>query len=627
MQISVMLAFALLPLHSADAQVDSLVRAGDSLYRAADSLHRSGDSLYRAYRFDDAVEAFDMALEAACDTSATYDSSLVESLKERLILAENGSNMSRFVRMPQVVDKQKFALKDFPLFYPLEDKSWRRLPNKLDTDFSNPSVQSLYAPDWNERLYYSAAGENGTRDIFMTEIQDTLWSQPVVVKELSSSNGNEVYPMLSPDGKTMYFSSDGFYGLGGYDLYCSTWDDANRRWSMPRNMGIPFSSPDDDFLFIDTEDEKYSFFASTRDCPDDSIWIYVLEYERSPLHVSIDDPDELLSLSRLDPDRGEPADTTDESKPDDLTATYMSQMGAVRELKDSIASVTSHLDELRTDLAFSNDEEERYGLSSTIIEIEKAIPALQQELEAAQSELQKTEFEFLKKGVFITADVAGKSHASNVSDFVGYDFVKRSYGDNLQVDFVVPEVKFDYSFKVLPEAVFAEDQALPSGVVYQIQLFGGRKSALSELKGLSPIYEHRSPSGMYIYRVGRFFTYDEALKYIPKVRSLGFKSAYICAFENGEQVTVAKARTIQERLKGGFALYEIHIMPESGELDPAVAEIVAAAAVGKDIIRAESEDGTQVFSVGPFDSKEAADSLVSALEAVLAGKVVCESVN
>ena len=622
-----MLAFALLPLHSADAQVDSLVRAGDSLYRAADSLHRSGDSLYRAYRFDDAVEAFDMALEAACDTSATYDSSLVESLKERLILAENGSNMSRFVRMPQVVDKQKFALKDFPLFYPLEDKSWRRLPNKLDTDFSNPSVQSLYAPDWNERLYYSAAGENGTRDIFMTEIQDTLWSQPVVVKELSSSNGNEVYPMLSPDGKTMYFSSDGFYGLGGYDLYCSTWDDANRRWSMPRNMGIPFSSPDDDFLFIDTEDEKYSFFASTRDCPDDSIWIYVLEYERSPLHVSIDDPDELLSLSRLDPDRGEPADTTDESKPDDLTATYMSQMGAVRELKDSLASVTSHLDELRTDLAFSNDEEERYGLSSTIIEIEKAIPALQQELEAAQSELQKTEFEFLKKGVFITADVAGKSHASNVSDFVGYDFVKRSYGDNLQVDFVVPEVKFDYSFKVLPEAVFAEDQALPSGVVYQIQLFGGRKSALSELKGLSPIYEHRSPSGMYIYRVGRFFTYDEALKYIPKVRSLGFKSAYICAFENGEQVTVAKARTIQERLKGGFALYEIHIMPESGELDPAVAEIVAAAAVGKDIIRAESEDGTQVFSVGPFDSKEAADSLVSALEAVLAGKVVCESVN
>ena len=608
-----MLAFALLPLHSADAQVDSLVRAGDSLYRA--------------YRFEDAVETFDMALEAARDTSATYDSLLVESLSARLRLAENGSNMSRFVRTPEVVDKQMFALKDFPLLYPLEDKSWRRLPNKLDSDFTDPAVQSLYAPDWNERLYYSAAGANGTRDIFMTDLQDTLWLQPVLVESLSSSNGNEVYPMLSPDGKTMYFSSDGFYGLGGYDLYYSTWDDATRCWSMPRNMGMPFSSPDDDFLFIDTEDEKYSFFASNRDCPADSIWIYVLEYERSPLHVSMDDPDALLSLSRLDPDRGEQTDTADESQPDDLTATYMSQMGAVRELKDSIASVTSLLDELRTDLAFSNDEEKRYGLSSTIIEVEKEIPALQQELEAAQAELQKTEFEFLKKGVFITVDVAGKSHAPSVYDFVGYDFVKKTYGDNLQVDFVVPEVKFDYSFKVLPEAVFAEDQSLPSGVVYQIQLFGGRKSTLAELKGLSPVYEHRSPSGMYIYRVGRFFKYDEALKYIPKVRSLGFKSAYVCAFENGEQVSVAKARTIQERLKGGCALYEILIMPDAGDLDPAVAEIVLTAAEGKDIIRTESEDGTQVYSVGPFDSKEAADSLVSALEAVLVGKVVCESVN
>ena len=608
-----MLAFALLSLHRADAQADSLMRLGDSLYRA--------------YRFDDAIDAFDEALDAARDTSVTYDSLLVESLSRRLLPAENGSNMSRFVRTPHVVDKQRFALRDFQLFYPLEDRSWRRLPNQLDSDFSDPCVQSLYAPDWNDRLYYSAAGENGNRDIFMTEIQDTLWSVPVVVEALSSTAGNEIYPMLSPDGKTMFFSSDGLYGLGGYDLYYSTWDEEGRCWSMPQNMGIPFSSPDDDFLYVDTEDEKFSIFASTRDCPTDSVWVYVLEYERSPLHVSIDDPEELLILSRLDPDKGEKDAPAEKSKPDALTAVYMAQMDAVRELKDSIAYVTSRLDDLRTDLAFSNDEEERYGLSSTIIDVEKVIPALQQELEAAQTQLQKTEFEFLKKGVFISADVAGKDDEGGEDDFVGYDFMKRSYGDNLQLNFAVPEVKFDYTFRVLPEAVFAEDQSLPSGIVYQIQMFGGRKATLAELKGLSPVYEHRSPSGMYIYRAGRFTTYDEALKNIPMVRSLGFKSAYICAFENGTEVSVAKARTLQERLKGGFALYELHIMPESGDLDPAVVEIVASAAMGKDIIRTEAEDGTQVFSVGPFDSKEAADSLVSALEGVLMGKIVCEPVN
>ena len=613
MQISVLLAFALLPSHSAGAQVDSLLHAGDSLYRA--------------YRFDEAIDAFDAALEVARDTSAAYDSLLAESISSRLLLAENGSNMSRFVRTPQVVDKKLFALKDFTLFYPLEDKSWRHLPNQLDSDFSNQFVQSLYAPDWNDRLYYSAAGENGSRDILMTEIQDTLWSVPTAVQELSSAKSHEIYPMLSPDGKTMYFSSDGLYGLGGYDLYFSTWDEEEKCWSMPQNMGIPFSSPDDDFLFVDTEDEKYSIFASNRDCPADSVWVYVLEYERSPLHVSIDDPDELYALSRLDPDMGEEDAPKENGGPDNLTASYMAQMDGVRELKDSIASVTSHLDELRTELAFSNDEEERYELSSTIIEVEKAIPALQKELEVAQAELQKMEYEFLRKGVFITADFSDRKYTSEPREATGYDFEKRSYGDVLQLNFMVPEIKFDYTFQVLPEAVFAEDQSLPSGVVYQIQLFGGRKASLAELKGLSPIYEHISPSGMYIYRVGRFSTYDEVLKNIPTVRNLGFRSSYICAFENGVEVSVAKARTIQERLKGGFALYEIHLMPESGELDSAVVETVTSAAIGKDIIRTEGEDGTQIFTVGPFDSKESADSLVAALKGILVGKAMCEPIN
>lgn len=615
LQISVILAFALLTLGSANAQVDSLMRAGDSLYRD--------------YRFDDAADALDQALEMAEDTSSTYDSLLVKSISERLLLAENGSNMARFVRTPKVLGKQMFALKDFHLFYPLEDKSWRRLPNKLDSDIFNPFVQSLYASDWSDRLYYSALDEDGTRSIFMTEIQDTLWSVPVRVEELSSPASNEIHPMLSPDGKTLYFSSDGLYGLGGYDLYVSSWDEDKKCWSMPQNMGVPFSSPDDDFLYIDSEDEKYSVFASTRDCPTDSTWIYVLEYERTPLHVSIEDPDELYALSRLDPFKKKKKEEAKPAKqPDDLTMVYMAQMDQVRELRDSIAAVMSHLDELRTELAFSHDEEERYELSSTIIEVEKVIPALQKDLETAQAQLQKTEYEFLRKGVFINPNISEEEKEEDaVNDFVAYEFVKRTYGDALELNFMVPEVKFDYTFQVLPEAVFAEDQSLPAGIVYQIQLFGGRKASLPELKGLSPIYEHRSPSGMYIYRVGRFFTYDEALNNVMKVRSLGFKSAYICAFENGEQVSVAKARTLQERLKGGFALYEIYLIPDSGELDPAVAETVASSAVGKDIIRTESEDGTQVFSVGPFDSKEAADSLVAALKDVLVGKVVCEPVN
>ena len=610
--VFVTLLLALMSRHHADAQVDSLISAGDHLHRI--------------YQFDKAVDAFDLALDQVQDSVLSADSFFIDSISKKILLSENGSNMAGFVRQPKVLGRGRFSLNDFVLYYPLEDKSWRNLPNQLDADATDSYVRSLYAPDWNNVHYYSARTDEGDRSIFVTELQDTLWTLPRKVEELSSDVANEIYPMLSPDGQTIYFASDGLYGLGGYDIYYSTWDEAEQCWSMPKNMGIPFSSPADDFLFIDSEDEKYSFFASNRNCPKDSVDVYAIEYERYPVHVSMDDPGQLQELSRLEPLRRK-VDAVKKEKvhEDDLMSLYMAQMDDVRALKDSISNLSLRLDDLRTDLAFSNDESERYELSEVIIEMEQRVPLLQQKLEAAKAELNKTEYEFLKKGIFINNSEDTDDDSDVHEDVEEYEFVRNSYGDSLKLNIEIPQVKFDYSFRILDEAVMAEDQSLPSGIIYQIQLFGGaRKALLSELKGLSPVYEHRSPSGMYIYRVGCFSTYDEALANVGAVRDLGFKSAYLCAFDNGKELSVSKARTAQERLKGGFALYEIRIMPESGELDQHVVDIIISSAVGKDIIRTEAEDGTQVFTVGPFDSKHEADALVETIKGIMSGNVVCE---
>ena len=602
------LAFALLFSRSVSAQVDSLLRVAEAHHKA--------------YRFDDAIEAYDMALDFAEDTTALVDSALLSSINETLLLSENGSNMSKFVRKPKVVAKKMFSLDDFYLYYPVENKSWRSLPNPLDSVDTHPFARALYAPDWNDVHYYSAADENGVRSIFRTELQDTVWTVPSRVEELSTSTANEIFPMLSPDGKVMYFASDGLYGIGGYDIYRSEWNEDEGKWSMPQNMGMPFSSPEDDFLYVDSEDEKYSLFASTRGCPEDSVWIYSIEYEKYPLHSPVDDPAELQELSLMNPKVKSSTAKGESSPKDDLTGAYMAQMDGVRVLKDSMTVVSNELDNLRTELAFSNDEAERFELSAEILELEKKIPALQKKLEIAKIELQKTESEFLKKGIFINASAEEVAE----EEVVTYEFAKQSLGGPLEMNIAVPEVKFDYSFRVLDEAVFAEDQTLPSGIIYQIQLLGGsHKVGLPALKGLSPIYEHRSPSGMYIYRVGRFQTYNEALNCVYTVRSLGFKGAYLCAFENGSEISVAKARTKQEQLKGGFSLCEVQIIPDSGVLGPVVGELLNTMAVGKDIKRTELEDGTLVFSVGPFDNQAEADEVVTAVQEIIQGSVVCKS--
>jgi outer membrane protein OmpA-like peptidoglycan-associated protein/Tol biopolymer transport system component len=65
-----------------------------------------------------------------------------------------------------------------------------------------------------------------------------------------------------PDGKTIYFSSQGHDGMGGYDIYYSTFE--NNQWSKPVNVGYPINTPGDDIYFVITADGKIGYYASNQ---------------------------------------------------------------------------------------------------------------------------------------------------------------------------------------------------------------------------------------------------------------------------------------------------------------------------------------------------------------------------
>ena len=587
-----------------------------------DSLLRYGDALHKAYNFEEASAVFQQILDSL---DVVEDSVMVKDVRERLRMSENGKNMSRFVQVPQAAGKRRLPKEAFFLAYPLEDRSWRALPNVLDAENGHEFAKSLYAPDWNDVLYYSAEGPSGTRDIMMTMLDDTVWTVPVPVEELSDLSADEIYPILSPDGKTMFFASDGLYGVGGYDLYKSVWDDQRKRWSAPQNMGFPYSSPADDFLYVESEDGDYVLFASNRECGMDSVYVYAIRYEDYPIHAPMTDPFELQELAQVNPPLAEAEEETVADIPDnELTIKYMAKMDEVRVLRDSIAATSSSLETLRNEYVFGNDPAERARLTNEILQLETRIPSLQRALDKASSELGAIEMEFLKEGIFLNMDMQ-KEEEGPVADMPEYDFRMRSMGDSLDIAVLVPEVKFDYTFRIGQEAVFAEDQNIPGGIVYQVQLFsGGRKATVAELKGLTPIYEHRTPSGMYTYRAGLFRAYEEVVKAAEQIRRRGFRDAYIAAFIDGKEVSVVSARTEEAKRNNQVILYEVRIIPESGELDSEVVEGMVRLAMGKDIARVEAEDGTQVFIVGPFDNKAMAEELASYVRGKITGKVSCE---
>ena len=589
--------------------------------RQVDSLVRLGDSLRMEYRFEEACRAYEKAVDILEYDFA--DSLMIEAVSGKILLAENGLNMTGFAYTPKVVDRRKFPLEDFFLYFPLEDRSWRLAPNQLDST-SNVLSKALYAPSDAGRIYFSAEDQEGFRNIFMTELQDTVWTYPVTQNESVTMLSNEIYPMISADGRSLYFSSDGLYGVGGYDLYVSRWDDDLQGWSEPVNMGFPYSSPYDDFLYVSDESEGHVFFASNRECSPDSVWVYVLEYDSMPVRHSVEEPDELLKLSRLSvQEETSVPEKSDDAMPESAAKDrYMDKMAQVRALRDSVSYYSSLLDEERSRFALSNDDAERMRLAEVIREREAKVPVLQEDLNRTISELHEIEMEFLFSGVAVDPDKIMAAATEEAEAPEGYEFIRRSLGGPLRLDIMRPENEFDYTFMILKEGRFAEDNTIPDGIVYQIQIFSaGGKADVASLRGLSPVFEIRSDSGRYTYRVGLFNTFDDVQSKLDAVRSRGFRSAFIVAYVDGEETSVATARSLESGGAAEEAMYEVRIVPSEGVLDEAVTAGIRQHAAGKDIARTEAEDGTITFVVGPFDVKADADALAEFINASGASEV------
>ena len=511
-----------------------LLSAALGLRAQTDSLLTEGDRLHRQYRFEEAMDAYARA------AALTADKDTVRLLRDRLDRSQNALNLTDFCADPVVVARERFSRKDFFLFYPLKNQTWRLPPHSLDpADDGFPT----YAPRGAQSLVFSAPDATGFRNLYTSSTDGNEWSSPALMGEHLLSPGNEVFPMLSEDGKTLTFSSDGLHGMGGYDLYRSTWNEETGSWGEPVNLGFPYSSPGDDFLLVDSPDGRYTLFASNRDCAPDSVYIYVTEKQPFVARVPMRDPVALAHAASLYPlddparlDHG--AAVTEEAPGNDDTRRYAQMTAEARVLRDSIYLHERQLDSLR--LRLSAGAEDRTALTSAVAEREAALAPLRRRLEETTRAVRAIEQSFLQRGVVTETDRADR-------EFVGarhsYTFSKNTLGAKLKLKVAEAPAAAPATFRVGPVGRFAQDTTLPEGLVYQIQLFTSpRHATLDEIKGLDPVYERLTNALRYTYSVGLFRTFNEALLQLNPVRVLGFPDAEITAWLDGKPVAVSLAR-------------------------------------------------------------------------------------
>ena len=133
--------------------------------------------------------------------------------------------------------------------------------NGKDTWESQPSLSSD-----GRTLYFASnrAGGLGGIDIWKsTKDAKGNWGAPENLGPRINTDGNEKSPFFHSDGQTLYFSSTGHLGYGGYDIYLSKLS-KDTGWVKPRNIGYPINSVRDDLGFFVSTDGKYGYFASDK---------------------------------------------------------------------------------------------------------------------------------------------------------------------------------------------------------------------------------------------------------------------------------------------------------------------------------------------------------------------------
>lgn len=114
-------------------------------------------------------------------------------------------------------------------------------------------------------LYFASdkPGGQGGVDLYVSHRQiGGDWSVPENLGTDINTQADEMFPYISEDG-TLYFASNGHVGLGGLDVFSTTF--ANGKWTTPENLGYPINSNKDDFGYIVEADNKFGYFVSNRD--------------------------------------------------------------------------------------------------------------------------------------------------------------------------------------------------------------------------------------------------------------------------------------------------------------------------------------------------------------------------
>jgi OOP family OmpA-OmpF porin len=103
----------------------------------------------------------------------------------------------------------------------------------------------------------------GGKDLYVSfQLENGKWAEPLNLGKNINTASDEIAPFLASDDRTLYFSSRGYSGFGGADIYISRrMDDTWQNWATPENLGNTINSNDEDIFFNIPPSGQYAYFS------------------------------------------------------------------------------------------------------------------------------------------------------------------------------------------------------------------------------------------------------------------------------------------------------------------------------------------------------------------------------
>ena len=327
----------LFPVLTPDETVMYFVRKGDPQNTGYTKNHNDEDIWYSA-RQSDGSWAMARKLEGPLNTE-NYDG----------VRAINSSATHLYLQ--NIYHPDGTGSKGFSISEKQPDGSWS-FPEPLEIDdyYNDTSIAMMTISSDEQTIIFSLQRKDGKglHDFYLSHnLGGHKWSRPELIDELSTS-GDDIAPFIAYDDRTLYFSTNGREGYGGYDIFITRrLDDTWKHWSPPQNLGEPINTASFDAYFMigaraDTAYFSSSHESSTRGFGKSDIWKICLKVEQRPgfnlpsgnsWSSKITEKDLLGSVFRLDNvlfNVGKSTLTTSSKPPLDKVAEMMKSLPGLR---------------------------------------------------------------------------------------------------------------------------------------------------------------------------------------------------------------------------------------------------------------------------------------------------------